>query len=219
MSKKRIIPLREEKHIRTKLALLNEIASGLKNYTFNQINIKQVCRSVLVSEPTFYNYFPRKRDVFLYYIRLWLIEIGWHMEHLADDLTFREVVDSVFDFYAEYFNKNPRLFNELTAALLREKQDEFDQELSFAEKYIAFPKKDGLVGLSAKTFENSMMAHIKEAKQRGELKNTLTNETLFIQIRSIIFSIPAQMRSLKEKKPLREYYKNQFDMLWNGIAK
>jgi len=219
MAKKRIIPLREEKHIRTKLALLNEIASGLKNQTFRDINIKEVCQRVLVSEPTFYNYYPRKRDVFIYFIRLWKIDLSWHLQRLSKDLSFREVVDAVFDFYAKLHSENPRLFNEMTTALLQEGQRDFIIELSFAEKYLAFPGRKGMVPLSSTSFETDMIKWINKAKEQGVLKETIDSEMLLMNIMSICMSVWAQTESIVKKRPIKEYYTELFNILWEGVAK
>ena len=69
--------LREKKHARTKIALMNAFIARLQKVRFENISIRDVCKCVEVSEGTFFNYFPGKIDVITYYVNLMTMKFIW----------------------------------------------------------------------------------------------------------------------------------------------
>jgi len=58
--KEKEYPLREKKHARTKITIMAAFIKCLEKTRFEDISIRQICKSVEVSEGTFFNYFPRR---------------------------------------------------------------------------------------------------------------------------------------------------------------
>jgi hypothetical protein len=71
-------PLRQRKYARTKLALMNAALERLKDKSLEEISVRELCEEAEVSEATFFNYFPSKTDLLVYFVQLWTIEAGWH---------------------------------------------------------------------------------------------------------------------------------------------
>ena len=67
--------LRERKHARTKIAIMNAFIERLEKTRFDDISIRQICKSVEVSEGTFFNYFPEKIDIINYYMNLMFLKV------------------------------------------------------------------------------------------------------------------------------------------------
>ena len=69
--------LREKKHARTKIAIMNAFIKRLEKTRFDDISIREICKSVEVSEGTFFNYFSEKIDIINYYSHLLFLKIFW----------------------------------------------------------------------------------------------------------------------------------------------
>ena len=56
--------LREKKHAQTKLAILTEFITHLESgKPIDELSNKEICNRVNISEATFYNYFPQKKEI------------------------------------------------------------------------------------------------------------------------------------------------------------
>ena len=80
---KREYSLREKKHARTKIALMSSFIERLRNSRFEDISIRDVCKSAEISEGTFFNYFPEKIDVITYYVNLMTMKVIWKARQKA----------------------------------------------------------------------------------------------------------------------------------------
>ena len=72
------LPLRERKYARTKLTLRDAVAEALEAHSLEEVTVKALCEQAMISEATFFNYFPRKTDLINYLVQLWSLELNWH---------------------------------------------------------------------------------------------------------------------------------------------
>ena len=79
--KKLDFPLRERKYAQTKIALATAVIDRLKEKRLNDISVKELCDTIPISEVTFYHYFSRKTDIFVYLLKVWHLHMEWHLKH------------------------------------------------------------------------------------------------------------------------------------------
>src|SRR6266516_4369749 len=69
------LSLREKKFACVRLAILSAVLRLTKERSLADISVREICELAQVAPATFFNYFPSKEDVLVYYMRLWSIPI------------------------------------------------------------------------------------------------------------------------------------------------
>ena len=72
------ISLRDRKFAETKISLLNSFIDMLNKRPMEDISVKELCESIPVSDVTFFNYYPHKNELLVYYTQLWSIEVEYY---------------------------------------------------------------------------------------------------------------------------------------------
>ena len=98
------ITLRERKHARTKLAIVNAFVDRLRTSRYEEISIRDLCKSVEISEGTFFNYFPEKLDIIHYYMPLLVLKIIWTARREVPPGKPLGLIDEVFIRLAQELN-------------------------------------------------------------------------------------------------------------------
>jgi AcrR family transcriptional regulator len=88
------LSLRERKYAQTKVNLLRTTVAKLNEKRLDEISVRELCDEVFISEATFFNYFPQKSDLLVYYIKLWSLEMQWHIE--KDGLFGFDAIEKIF---------------------------------------------------------------------------------------------------------------------------
>jgi AcrR family transcriptional regulator len=132
------IPLRERKPAQIKLNLLKATIERMKETSFAEIAVKDLCAQVQVSEPTFFKYFPRKIDLLIYFFELWSIEAAVRALQAEGPSSGLAAIEEIFDFTARKFADNPRLMLEVVSLLAAARTPLKFPPLSRAERIIAF---------------------------------------------------------------------------------
>lgn len=68
------ISQRELRKARAKLALYESALTLMENKMFHEVMLEDICRKAEVSRVTFFKFFPKKEDLLVYFMRVWLTE-------------------------------------------------------------------------------------------------------------------------------------------------
>ena len=211
------LSLRERKHAKTKLALLDGFINQLKSISYDDISVKDVCQMAEVSEATFFNYFPQKIDVLDYYRALSCRKIIWCVDKEGKGLSSLERIELIFELFTRQ-HIEPRVLHQLMAVYLREdfcrKEECFG--LSDAEILLAFPLCEGILETRNITFDTFFEEELKKAIENKELpESTIIKDVLFF-LWSILLGmiIAIDRESFQERNT---YYKKHLSFLWKGI--
>src|SRR5215471_12496279 len=109
------LPLREKKFARVRLAILRAVLQLMQERSLAAISVREICELAQVAPATFFNYFPSKEDVLVYYMRLWSIPVTLLYRAVAARRTVLDAVVSVFDSTAQEMEHYPRLIFEIIA--------------------------------------------------------------------------------------------------------
>ncbi|MDY0093961.1 MAG: TetR/AcrR family transcriptional regulator [Candidatus Vecturithrix sp.] len=219
MEKEYSLSLRERKHAQTKIALAEAITERLKTYRLKDISVKEVCDTIPISEVTFYNYFPKKTDVLVYILQLWRLEMQWHLLGWEEEKSNLEVIEAYFDFAAQGVEEYPGVMAEALAYFTQKRGCLHFDDLSIAEKILAFPTLPGIeeIQLPPHPKEEKMLEkYIRRAIESGELPSQ-TDVDFVIHALDALF-IGSMMTFYKDKPILlRQLYQQMLKILWKGL--
>jgi AcrR family transcriptional regulator len=219
MEKEYTLSLRERKHAQTKIALAEAVMERLKTKRLKDISVKEVCETIPVSEVTFYNYFPRKTDVLVYILKLWHLNMGWHLKQWETEKSNIEIIEAFFDFAAREIGQYPWVMNDTLAFFLQKRGDVCFEDISVAEKLLAFPELKGIeeISLPRNPKEKPMLdKYIDRAIAKGELSEETDSELVKACIDAIFIGA---VMSLHEKNPrqIRIVSRKILQMFWQGL--
>jgi len=209
------ISLRERKHAETKVALLKVFLKKLAEKSFEEISVKELCEDVLISDVTFFNYFPSKSDLLVYYIQIWSIEVQYHIEKELKDPGYLKEIEYIFEHTAKIIEENPNLMTEIIAYVtINFTKIRFGQ-ISTAEKLIAFPELQDVEKVEPVNLNELFANRIKKAIEKKELPDNTDIEGLTFSLISIFFGTPIGWTKLDPKK-VSLLYKHNLEILWKG---
>lgn len=209
------IPLRERKFAQTKLALLHALLARLGSQPLEEITIRELCQAVPVSEATFFNYFPKKTDMLVYFIQLWSIEVGWHARHAAAQGSWLSAIETLFDFTASQGEANPAVMREIIAFQARLSEPPSIGNISQAERLLAFPTLDRLEELPDQGLDSLLRQYLQAAVEQGELPANSDITTLLVALCSVFFGVPLVLCH-QAPGSIGAQYRQQLQLLWAG---
>jgi len=170
--------LREKKHAQTKLAILHEFTAHLESgKPIDELSNKEICNRVNISEATFYNYFPQKKDILQYMFKLWAIEILWLIEKEKPGLKGLEFLKEIAQARHIRGHHSAKVLSEILSVVSREGIDPEMPIPSDAEIFYAFPSYKGILNINrSKNYIQIYEENLNFAKANGEVKKDLDVE-------------------------------------------
>jgi len=210
------ISLRERKFAKTRLGLLKAAVEEMQDHPLEEISVKDLCEAVMVSEATFFNYFPRKTDLLTYYLALWTLELAWHGHRAAEETPGLAAITAVFRQAGQKIQSQPGVMGELIAyqARLRERPD--TPEITRAERILAFPELEGVEELETTGLDQVLVPNLQYAIEHGELPaNTHLHSTVLALV-SLFYGVPlALLRG--NPQGIVSTYLHQLNVTWAGV--
>jgi AcrR family transcriptional regulator len=208
--------LRERKTARAKLALLDAVVARLGEGSLESIPIKELCAAAEVSEPSFFNYFPKKTDLLVYFIQLWSVDMGWRRSLREPGSTARSAVEDLFVETARQLDSSPGLMAEILAYNAKNRQCPYVQALGPAEKLLRFPGRSGIERIPEAQIAELFAPLIEEALHEGELPVDLDPFSVLFGLGAIFFGLPV-IAGAFGPGGLGHAYLVQIDLLWRGL--
>jgi AcrR family transcriptional regulator len=207
------LSLRERKHAGTKAALLNAILARLGDQTLDDIAVKDVCREVMVSEATFFNYFASKQDVIIYSVQLWSIEVAWEMQAVrARGGGHLEAIRTLFEVTAAKAKKTPGLMAEILARQALMREPVVYAPLTLAEYREHFPGKTGIEAVEGQALDQLILGPLAMAQEAGELPQDVDPQVLGMSLIAIFFVTPVLV-TMGLGEDVGAAYRRQLDQL------
>jgi len=198
------LSLREKKYATQKLKILDVFDEKLKTKSLADISVKEIANELEISEMTFFNYFGSKKEVLIYYIELWSLQ----MQLLAEGKEPLEAIYLIFDETAEIIEKNPNLFMEIVASMALYGMHEKSIVVGRAERIVRFGEE---IAYKEGGFYDVVMPLLL-ALNLPEKERNFAYTTLF----NTFFATPLLMKC-PEFGSLKAHYKEQIDALFQGL--
>jgi AcrR family transcriptional regulator len=188
------LPLREKKFARVRLAILSVILQELQERSLADISVREICDRAQVAPATFFNYFPSKEDVLVYYMRLWSIPVTLQCRAVAAQRTVLDAVVSVFDSTAQEMEHYPRLMFEIIAYIAHAAEPPHLPALTRAERLLAFPNQSGAENVEPQSIDDLFTALLTEAVHAGELPSSSEIGAVALLLKTIFYGVPLATR-------------------------
>ena len=200
------LPLREKKFARVRLAILSVILQLLQERSLVAISVREICELAQVAPATFFNYFPSKEDVLVYYMRLWSIPVTLQCRAVAAQRNVLDAVVSVFDYTAHEMEQHPRLMFEIIAYIAHATEPPHPSSLTRAERLLAFPDLAGAEDVEPQSIDELFTAQLKQAVRTGELPSSLSIEAVALLLKTIFYGVPLATRREGVRTIRRAYH-------------
>lgn len=209
--------MRERKFARTKLTLLESALQRLEQKSLEEITVKELCEAALVSEATFFNYFPTKPDLLAYHAQLWTLELNWHGQRAAQQTPGLPAIEAVFRQAAHHIQQRPGVMGELIAyqARLRERPPAI--EIGRAERLEAFPDLEGIAELPLTGLDGVLVPNIQHAVSHGDLPPNTHLPSVMVGLIAIFYGVPLTLTRANNLGGLTAMYLQQLLTLWAGV--
>ncbi len=194
------LSLREKKQATLKLNILDTFDEKLKTKALADISVKEIAHDLEISEMTFFNYFGSKKEVLIYFIELWSLEMQMYIEGLPP----LEALYRIFEETATMIEKNPNLFMEIVATMALQGIVKKDMNIGRAERILRFAKD---VSYSEGGFFDiivPLLSQIESSQKRLEL--------VYLALFNTCFALPLAMQH-PSFGSLKERYFEQLDFI------
>lgn len=194
------LSLREKKYATLKLKILDTFSQKLKSKSLADISVKEIAQALDISEMTFFNYFKSKKEVLIYYIELWSLQ----MQLSIEAKTPLEAIYKIFEETAIMIEDNPNLFMEIVASMALQGMNKKDIVITKAERVLRFGKD---ISYEVGGFREIMMPLIE--------KLTISKEQeilIYMSLFNTCFATPLMMKC-QNFGSLKERYFEQVDMI------
>ncbi len=208
------IPLRERKHARTKVTLLNTLMEMLAKKRFDDICVKELADSVPISEVTFYNYFPKKTDLLVYMTQMIVIEADYECQ-IKQGKKGKDAIYCFFDSIAKKIKKVPRVRNEIIAFFMKEgKITRFDQ-ITQAELKMVLPEYDGKEKIRGDVdLYGLFRGFIANAKEKGDIPMHVNPDDAAVLMITVLAGM---LISCLQGVSVKSAFKKQLDTIFRGL--
>lgn len=210
------LTLRERKFARTKLGLLNAALTRVEQRPLDEISVKELCAAAEVSEATFFNYFPKKSDVLVYYSQLWSLEIAWHLAAAERPSSGLAAIAEVFRLAARKVQEQPGAMGEVIAFQARNRDRQRAPEPGRAERLLAFPRLEGIDRFSAQGMDQLLANQLQQAVEQGELPANTHVRSAMLGLVAIFYGVPLALAQ-SNPQAIGSAYQYQLNVLWSGI--
>jgi AcrR family transcriptional regulator len=212
------IPLRSRKFARTKVGLLQAAMARLDACTLEELQVRDLCDAVQISQASFFNYFPRKSDLLVYFVQMWSIEVAWHVL-VADSrpLSARAAIAHIFELTAKQAAEHPGVLAEVMAEQARLREPPKLIEITLAERLLAFPDMPGIDTAPARGLDSLLPELLRRAVKQGELPKSTKIDDAFLGLSALFFGIPMILRRI-DPRSVGPAYRAQFDLYWTGLV-
>ena len=198
------IPLRERKYATQKLKILDAFDEKLKEKSLADISVKEIALTLDISEMTFFNYFKTKREVLVYFIELWSLEMQLKIENKQP----LEAIYLVFEETAKLIENNYQLFMEIISAMALYGMPKKDIAIGRAERLLRF-------GVETHHTEGGFRELILPLLQESNVPKNMES-FVYTALHNTLISTPLLMKC-QEFGSLKERYFEQIDYLLKEI--
>ncbi|MNZ54695.1 hypothetical protein D3C78_726060 [compost metagenome] len=205
------ISLRELKKAKTKVALYEACLKLIGDKMFREVMLDDICRAAEVSRVTFFNFFQRKEDLLVYFMRIWLTEriIEIQAEEKKGFAAIRHLLSKV----AEQCRDRQGMMPSLIAFLSEMKMHPCMPQLSEAEVTLLFEGHEDIGAKEPDMFQLFRQC-MEEASASGQLKPNMTVD-MAVPILFTVFYGAFLTAQLYQATDIEQVYEDHLQWLEN----
>lgn len=208
--------LREKKHARTKIALMNAFVERLRNSRFEDISIKDVCKSAEISEGTFFNYFPEKIDVITYYVNLMTMKVIWKARQKVPGGKHIALINAFFEELAEEIVKI-NITYEIISIIVVQHEKPKKAAIADIEKHLVFPDLAGIEDVSPLLMDEFFRECMEGALKNSEISENVKIDNAVVSLLTIMVGTLIAVK-FNDVKSLKYHYLRHLQLLWTELG-
>lgn len=210
---------RQKKQAKTKLALLDALVERLSaGERYDSVRIRDLCAMAKISESSFFNYFPAKEALLVYFVQIWSLEVGWYARELLAKGDPLAAIEELFARTAAMVAINPHIMAEIIAFQARGCGTVTPGEVSIVERLLAHPDLPGVEELPARGLDAILPELLAQAKLSGQIPGEVDEQLVYVALLSIFFGTPVVLRGCGPET-LGEMWKAQLALIWRSIGR
>jgi AcrR family transcriptional regulator len=188
------LPLREMKFARVRLAILSAVVELTMDRALAEVSVREICEAAQVAPATFFNYFPSKEDVLVYYLRLWSIPLALQCREAAQEQSPLATLRALFNSTADEMERAPRLMFEIIAYIAHAHEPPRYPAITRAERLLAFPDLPGAEEIGPQSIDELLTTLLHLAVGAGELPSSTPVESSALALKAIFYGVPLATR-------------------------
>lgn len=208
--------LRQKKHAKTKIAIMEAFIKRLEKTSFEDISIRQICKSIDISEGTFFNYFSEKIDILTYYSALLFIKIFWKTQKEVPSGKNLALIEAFFKNSAAELD-NVNIVYQMISVMVMQRHKPKQATISAIEKHLVFPEYEGIENIPVFFIDDFFTNCLKAAVKNGELPKKTNIDDVRISLVTILTGTLLATK-FTNSKDQAYHYSRQLDCLWKSLG-
>lgn len=210
------LSLRAMKAARVRLSIVGAVAQLTRERPLADIAVREICDLAQVAPATFFNYFPSKEDVLVYYMRLWSIPVTLLCRAAVERGGALDAITIVFDYTAGEMEQDPRLMLEMIAYIAQAQEPPRPLSISRAERLLAFPDLPEAAEVEPQTLDDLFTSLLQQALRTGDLAPALSLQAVVLLLKTIFYGVPLAARR-ESGATIRQAYHEVLAVLLAGL--
>lgn len=210
------LPLREQKHARTRQMLLDALVERLSERSLSEIAVSELAAAANISDATFFNHFQNKDALLTFFIQVWSVEIAAYAQRIeTEHESAIEGITALFDHTAATISLHPNVMLEIISLQARMPAALVPPEVPRADRLLRLPTVASALELPEAGLGAILPVFLSRAVARGELAARVDVPALTLALASIFFGVPLLL-GRKQPDAIGPMYRAQLALVWAG---
>ena len=188
------LPLRERKLARLRLRVLESVLALTSKRPLADVSVREICELAEISPGTFFNHFPSKEAVLVYYMRLWSLRATIRARTVADESGWA-ALHAIFQFTAEEIAAHPNLMFEIITFIAQATAPPGPTPITVAERLLTLPEVADAAEVEAVTIDDLLTALLTTAIERGEMAASTDRLLATRLLKGLFYGLPLATRA------------------------
>jgi AcrR family transcriptional regulator len=189
------LPLRERNFARLRLRVLGAVLDLTAHRPFADVSVREICDVAEISQGTFFNHFPSKDAVLVYYMRLWSLRASDRARWAARQGCSWDALRAVFAYTADEIEAHPSVMFEIITLVAQATAAPAPLPISRAERLLAFPDITDVESLEPRSVDALLAEALEAAIQQGELPPTTDTALATRFLKALFYGLPLASRA------------------------
>jgi AcrR family transcriptional regulator len=174
--------------------VLDAVLSLTATRRLEDVSVREICETAEISQGTFFNHFPSKEAVLVYYMRLWSLRAAVRARTDAHGSGWA-ALHAIFRFTAEEIAAHPNLMFEIVTFIAQATAPPAPPPITLAERLLALPDVADAADLQPVTVDDLLAASLHDAIEQGELPASIDTRLATRLLKGLFYGLPLATRA------------------------
>jgi AcrR family transcriptional regulator len=156
--------------------------------------VREICEAAEISQGTFFNHFPNKDAVLVYYMRLWSVRAAVRARAVAHQSGWA-ALHAIFALTAAEIQAHPSLMFEIITLVAQATAPPARLPLTPAERLLALPDVAGAADVEPATIDELLQMALGTAIEQGELGASTDRLLATRLLKGLFYGLPLATRA------------------------